>query len=72
MSDSKVCEGARDVDTPGDPRPRDLPWAFVACASAIHLAPMPDAHDMNDKHSINHFVGDSVVPDANAVNAVLT
>jgi len=38
----------------------------------MHLATMPAAHDVNDKHSINDFVDDSVVPDTNPVNAVLT
>ena len=48
-----------------------IPWAFVLCVSAVDLASVPDAHDMDDEDIVDDFVDDPVVTHAYAIHAVL-
>lgn len=38
---------------------------------SIHHASMPDAHDVNDEHRIDHLVHDPVIPDSHAIDVLL-
>lgn len=32
---------------------------------------MPDSHDVNDQHRIDHLVHDPVIPDSHAIDVLL-
>jgi hypothetical protein len=49
-----------------------IPGAFAVEASAVDLASVPDAHDVDDEYVVNHFIDDSVITHADAIHTVLT
>ena len=53
-------------------RPGGFPGTFVDVVSAVDLASVPDAHDVNDEYVVENFIEHSVVTHANAIHTVLT